>query len=336
MRIINLVFLIGCCLLLGSCNKATPINSNVSTKDGLNSENNTLNDSRPSEENVGIPGYILECDEQLVNNNIVNINCGVQEQTGELLDFTNEAELLQVSIESPYESAFRILPESDPFHPIHLELDTNLSNGVDKSIIYANTILNVSFKIIAYNQTKKINSSMNSSIKNSEPVLFKYWRINVESVEANLLGSPTVCINNLVFYENNVPLNSRVDVNQNELFGNYAVASTSSSQPLPEHPTSEALDNNDEIFWESDFNLFAGESPFDAVVDVWFQIEFLNDLVDISGIEIFSQTPIYPIGECIPDQIQITASQDAINWVVIQGVNFETPSTLESIFISLK
>ncbi len=318
---------------ISSCNSSSPIEGNVQRLPIVDGQDKTKNnDNRPSEENPGIPGYIIKCKESSINKQRSNFSCGIANENRVLINVSSEIVDFEYSIRSAFPLAFNKLVSDDPYYPINFDVNIEPYGDISLSEIYRETLLSADGVFKNSGKQLDITTRIAQALIKSESVTFNYLRFKIESIGRLPITGPNVCISSIIFYDNGIAFANNYDFETGQESIGGAPVLTSASTSLA--PTSHGL-VNDTIYWESETEVFSSNPPFDAVENTWFQVEFQTIPMVVDAVKINSHTE-NSLGECVPDSISILGSQDELNWVVLARREILNPDLTRSIYIEWK
>ena len=270
---------------------------------------------RPSEDNGGLPGYTLQCDQTIISDIESTFACNLMANQ-ETIDLGTELINWEASIERPENSVFSTVAEDRISFKLSRESNTPSTDDLlnTHTLIFEGMHKDAgSFKVI---------TKLSDSIQGSEPAVFPFYKIEIESIETSFFVETTACIRYLEASDGLGWLPNGFD-GADYTIGDYRV---SLNAEIHQEFVNDIL-TDDGLFWESELQSYQAQAPFNSVMDSnWVSLSF-DQAVSLSGIRIKADIETYPVGECIPDQISVFASSDGVSWQRISQASFETPSS---------
>ncbi|SMF59818.1 discoidin domain-containing protein [Pseudobacteriovorax antillogorgiicola] len=279
--------------------------------------NNSTN--RPSEDNGGLPGYMIHCDHTKVSNLESDIDCSLV-QNGNPVPVEQAFENWIVSVEGDYQSTF---VKRDPRSAKYSFGFTNKRQSESFATV-ANASTMVFEGILREQRPLSLRVPMAQTIQAEETLGFRYLRLDIRSIELSEFVNPpqtTACVRYLEAKEQGVWQNNVVEGDVFRI-GNYIVTPNAGFDVEGVH-----LALIDDIaYWETEFASFGVAEPFNSVnQNNWFSLDFGQE-TKIEGIRLKADIIDYPVGECVPDDIEISVSNDGRTWRSIQRYIINQPS----------
>jgi len=314
-------------LLLGSssiaCKPSHMLPGQPVTPLNLDESNSQLSkaETRPSEDNGGLPGYPLICQIEDRKIDSAALDCQIIASNGSTLNLAEEFSEWQFDFLTSFpDLSVKQRAKTEPWHvswQVHYPSHGDLHLALDQSVIR--------FKAKSRNSDT---TSRDFLWKITESLPLKWesrhaqrFRLVIHSIDTTAFSDPAACISFLQFSVNREWLVASYDhATDNLQLGKYPSTVMASSNP---HHLLEAF--FPEGFWESEYATYNQFSPHDATVSgaTWIEINFGDSLIAINGVRILG-TPAdhYSPGECSPDLISLLQSKDGLNWQEIPAISW--------------